>query len=71
MSVARKILRKNSARRTKQNRFMLVLNCVICTKKKSSLIENQEGSGLLKKLGIITPLSILHYSEKIRERLFC
>ena len=57
MSVVRKILGKNSARRTKQNRFILVLNCVICTKKKSRLIEIQEGSGLLKNLGIITPLS--------------
>ena len=58
MSVARKILQKNSsARGTKQNRLMLVLNCAFCSKKESRLIRNQEASRLLSKLGIITPLS--------------
>ena len=36
---------------------MLVLSCVICSKKKSSFITDQEASGLLSKLAIRTPLS--------------
>ena len=34
---------------------MLVSNCAICDKKKSRLIKNQEASGLLSEVGIITP----------------
>ena len=49
---------KNSgARRTKQNRLMLISNCVVCGKKKSRLIKNQEASRILSKVGIRTLLS--------------
>ena len=34
---------------------MLLWNCAICGKKKSSLIKNQEASGLLSKVGVRTP----------------
>ena len=36
---------------------MLLSNCTICVRKKSTFIKNQEASGLLGKLGIRTPLS--------------
>ena len=39
-------------RGTKQKRLMLVSNCAIFGKKKSSFIKNQERSVLLCKLGI-------------------
>ena len=32
----------SSVRKTKQNRFMLLPNCYICGKKKSTFIKNQE-----------------------------
>ena len=32
----------SSVRRTKQNRLMLLSNCAICGKKKSTFIKNQE-----------------------------
>ena len=35
-----------SVRRTKQNRLMLVSNCVICGKKRLRFIKNQETSRL-------------------------
>ena len=35
---------------------MLLSNCAICDKKKSTFIENQETSRLFNKLGIKTPL---------------
>ena len=50
---------KNSrVRRIKQNGLMLVSNVTICSKK-LRLIKNQKASGLLTKLGIRTPLSII------------
>ena len=36
---------------------MLLLNCVVCDKKKSMFIKNEKASGLLSKLGVKTPLS--------------
>ena len=41
-----------SVKRIKQNRLMLLSNCTICVRKKSTYIKNQEASGLLDKLGI-------------------
>ena len=35
----------------------MISNCVICSRKKSRFIKNQEAKGLLSKLGIKTPLS--------------
>ena len=32
----------SSVRKTKQNRLMLLLNCAICGKKKSTVIKNKE-----------------------------
>ena len=40
-----------------KNKLVLVSNCAACGKKKSSLIKNQEVSGLFIKLGIRTSLS--------------
>ena len=45
------------ARRIKQKRLLLVLNCAICNKKKPRFITNQEANELLNKLVIITLLS--------------
>ena len=59
MSIVWKIL-GTKIRKFKQNRLIVVLNCDICGKKKSSFIKNQEASGLLSKLGIRTPLSNIH-----------
>ena len=36
---------------------MILPKCAICDSKKSRFIKNQEGKGLLSKLGIKTPLS--------------
>ena len=36
---------------------MLLSNCSICGKEKSNLIQNQEASGILSKLGIRTSSS--------------
>ena len=46
--------KSSSVKRTKQNRFMLVSNCVIRIKKNQSQLKSR--SGLLSKLGIRTPL---------------
>ena len=57
VSCKRNIANKNSSIwKTKQNRLMLLSNCAICDKKKSTFIENQETSRLFNKLGIKTPL---------------
>ena len=34
--------KNSSVKRTKQNKLMLVSNCAVCGKKKSSFIKNQE-----------------------------
>ena len=44
------------ARRTKQNRLMLLSNCAKFGKKKSRFIKNKEASELLSHIGIRTPL---------------
>ena len=49
--------KNSSIKRTKQNRLMLLSNCVVCSKKKLRFIKNQETSRLLSKLGISIPLS--------------
>ena len=36
---------------------MIFSNCVTCDSKKSKLLKQQEASGLLRSLGIKTPLS--------------
>ena len=38
--------KNSSVKRIKQNRLMLLLNCVVCGKKKSRLIKNQEANKL-------------------------
>ena len=47
----------SNVRRTEQYILMLVSNCTSCSKKKLSLIKNQEASGLLSILRIRTPSS--------------
>ena len=42
---------------TSNGKFMILSKCAICGSKKSKLINKQEASGLLSKLGIKTPLS--------------
>ena len=49
---------KNSkVARTKNERIMLLLKCVVCDCEKSKFIKQQEASGLLSSLGIKSPLS--------------
>ena len=43
--------------RTKDGRIMLLSKCAVCDSKKSKFIEQQEGSSLLRSLGIKEPLS--------------
>ena len=43
--------------KTSNGRTMLLSNCAICNSKKSRFIKNQEAKGLLRNLGIGTPLS--------------
>ena len=38
-------------------RRMLLSDCAICNSKKSRFIKNQEAKGLLRNLGLRTPLS--------------
>ena len=42
---------------TSNGKTMISSKCAICGNKKSTFIKNQEGKGLLSKLGIKTPLS--------------
>ena len=42
---------------TSNGKFMILSKCAICNSKKSKFIKKQEGSGLLSKLDIKTPLS--------------
>ena len=42
---------------TSNGRVMISSKCVVCRSKKSRFIKNQEAKGLLRKLGIKTPLS--------------
>ena len=43
--------------KTKNGRLILKSTCSECTNKKSRFISKNEGSGLLSRLGIRTPLS--------------
>ena len=43
--------------KTSNNKTVLLSKCDICGSKKSRFIKEQEASGLLKSLGIKTPLS--------------
>ena len=42
---------------TSNGKMMILSKCAICGSKKSKVINKQETSGLLSKLGIKTPLS--------------
>ena len=42
---------------TSNGKLTILLKCAICNSKKSKFINQQEGKGLLSKLGIKTPLS--------------
>ena len=44
---------------TSTGKAMILSKCAICGSKKSRFIKNQEGKGLLSKLGIKTPLGEL------------
>ena len=43
--------------RNRQNRSMIQSNCAICSSKKSRFIKEQQAMGILRNLGIKTPLS--------------
>ena len=43
--------------KTSNNRIIILSKCPICSSKKSRFIKNQEAKGLLRNLGIKTPLS--------------
>ena len=43
--------------KTSNGRTMLLSKCAICNSKKSKFIKNQDAKGLLRNLGIRTPLS--------------
>ena len=47
--------------KTSNGRAMLSSKCPICGSKKSRFIKNQEAKGLLRNLGIRTPLSKVQY----------
>ena len=42
---------------TSNGKLMILSKCAICNSKKSKFINKQEASGLLRKLGIKTPLN--------------
>ena len=42
MSVVKNIVENSSIRKTKQNRLMLLSNCTVCGKKKSTFVKNKE-----------------------------
>ena len=43
--------------KTSNGRTILLSKCAICNSKKSKFIKNQDAKGLLRNLGIRTPLS--------------
>ena len=43
--------------KSKTNRSMIQSNCAICDSKKSRFIKEQQAKGLLRNLGIKTPLN--------------
>ena len=42
--------------RNRQNRLMIPSNCAVCNSKKSKFIKEQKAIGILRNLGIKTPL---------------
>ena len=42
--------------KTKNGRFLLLSNCVVCDSEKLKIIKKQEASGLLSSFGVKTPL---------------
>ena len=58
MSVKRKILKKKTQVLTKQNRLMLLSNCAVCGKKKSTFIKNKELSNDYIKMNKIINKSL-------------
>ena len=57
--VCRKYTKNNNPKivRNRQNRLMTQSNCATCDTKKSRYIKEQQAMGLLRNLGIKTPLS--------------
>ena len=55
----RKYTKNNNPKvvRNRQNRLMMQSNCTICNSKKSRFIKEQQVMGILRNLGIKTPLS--------------
>ena len=55
----RKYTKNNNPKvvRNRQNRLMMQSNCAICNSKKSRFIKEQQVMGILRNLGIKTPLS--------------
>ena len=51
--------------KTSNNRIMVLSKCAICGSKKSRFIKNQEAKGLLRNLGVRTPLSKVPIFEDI------
>ena len=47
--------------RTSNSKVMILSKCAICGTKKSRFIKHQEAKGLLRKLGIKTPLNKYQY----------
>ena len=43
--------------KTKNGRLILSSDCAICGNRKSRFVKEQEASGILSSVGIITPLS--------------
>ena len=43
--------------KTSHGRTMVLSKCAICGSKKSRFVKNQEAKGLLRNLGVRTPLS--------------
>ena len=55
----RKYTKKNNPKifRNRQNRLMIQSNCATCASEKSRFIKEQQAMGILRNLGIKTPLS--------------
>ena len=48
-----------------KEKLMLLSKCTVCDSKKSGLIKELEGSGLLSNLGLKTPLSKIPVLDEI------
>ena len=47
----------SNVRKTSNSKTMLLTKCAICDSKKSRFIKNQEAKGILRILGLKTPLN--------------